>query len=98
LRERTLTFAKPEILEPIGPTGMAGKPKSDRFETGRGLGCTLRARPTVRTDIDGARDRTRERDAFLAAITGTEAGHGRSRGEVYQQWLAKRLRAGGGDP
>jgi CRISPR system Cascade subunit CasE len=70
----------------------------DRFAAGRRLGFTLRARPTIRTDRDGDRTRTRERDAFLAAIAGTEPGGGPTRGEVYQQWLAKRLRAGGGEP
>jgi CRISPR system Cascade subunit CasE len=98
LREQALTFAKPDVVEVIGLDGMAGKQMPDRFETGRRLGFTLRARPTIRTDIDGDRNRTRERDAFLAAITGTEPGRGPSRGEVYQQWLAKRLRAGGGEP
>lgn len=77
---------------------MACKPMPDRFAAGRRLGFTLRARPTIRTHRDGDRTRTRERDAFLAAIAGTEPGGGPTRGEVYQQWLAKRLRAGGGEP
>lgn len=77
---------------------MACKPMPDRFAAGRRLGFTLRARPTIRTDRDGDRTRTRERDAFLAAVEGTELGQGPTRGEVYQQWLTKRLRAGGGEP
>ncbi len=98
LREQAMTFAEPEIVEIIGLTGMADKLMPDHFAAGRRLGFTLRARPTIRTDINGDRTRTRERDAFLAAITGTEPQDGPSRGEVYQQWLAKRLRSGGGEP
>jgi CRISPR system Cascade subunit CasE len=98
LREQALTFAEPEIVEIIGLAGMAGKQMPDRFEAGRRLGFTLRARPTIRTDRDGDRTRTRERDAFLAAIEGMEPQSGPSRGEVYQQWLTKRLRAGGSEP
>jgi CRISPR system Cascade subunit CasE len=98
LQERALTFAGREIVEVIGLAGMAGKEMPVQFGSGRRLSFTLRARPTVRTDIGGDRNRTRERDAFLVAISGTESGHGPTRGEVYQQWLAKRLRAGGGEP
>jgi CRISPR system Cascade subunit CasE len=98
LREQALTFAEPEIIGIIGLAGMADKQMPDRFAVGRRLGFTLRARPTIRTDVDGDRTRTRERDAFLAAISGTEPGNGPSRGEVYQQWLTKRLRSGGGEP
>jgi CRISPR system Cascade subunit CasE len=98
LREQALTFAEPEIVEIIGLAGLADKQMPAQFAPGRRLGFTLRARPTVRTDVDGDRTRTRERDAFLAAIAGTEPLGGPSRGEVYQQWLAKRLRAGGCEP
>jgi CRISPR system Cascade subunit CasE len=98
LRDQAMTFAEPEIVEIIGLDGMADKHMPDRFAAGRRLGFTVRARPTIRTDLNGDRTRTRERDAFLAAITGTEPQTGPSRGEVYQQWLAKRLRAGGAEP
>jgi CRISPR system Cascade subunit CasE len=98
LREQAMTFAEPEIVEIVGLAGMADKQMPDRLAAGRRLGFTLRARPTIRTDLDGDRTRTRERDAFLATITGTEPGTGPSRGEVYQQWLATRLRAGGAEP
>jgi CRISPR system Cascade subunit CasE len=98
LREQALTFAEPEVVKIIGLAGMADKQMPDRFATGRRLGFTLRARPTIRTDVDGDRTRTRERDAFLAAISETTPRDGPSRGEVYQQWLGKRLRAGGCEP
>jgi CRISPR system Cascade subunit CasE len=98
LREQALTFAEPKTLEVIGLGGMAAKQMPDQFAVGRRLGFTLRVRPTVRTDVNGDRTRTRERDAFLAVISGTEPGAGPKRGEVYQEWLAKRLRAGGVEP
>jgi CRISPR system Cascade subunit CasE len=98
LREQAQTFAEPEIVEIIGLAGMADKQMPDRIVAGRRLGFMLRVRPTIRTDLDGDRTRTRERDAFLASITGTEPGTGPSRGEVYQHWLTTRLRAGGAEP
>jgi len=98
LRDRAISFAKPEVTAAIGLAEMAVKQMPDRFIAGRRLGFKLRARPTVRTDRDGDRSRTRERDAFLAAIAGTEPNAGPSRGEVYQTWLAQRLADGGAKP
>jgi CRISPR system Cascade subunit CasE len=95
LREQAAAFAEPDVVAAIGLTAMAEKQMPDRFTAGRRLGFTLRARPTVRVDRDGDRDRTRERDAFLAAIDGVAQGDGPTRGEVYQAWLAQRLAAGG---
>nr|UXE45519.1 hypothetical protein Hi04_10k_c4997_00003 [uncultured bacterium] len=95
LREQAAAFAEPDVAAAIGLEGMAEKRMPDRFATGRHLGFTLRARPTVRVDRDGDRNRTRERDAFLAAITDIARKEGPSRGEVYQAWLAQRLAVGG---
>lgn len=98
LRVQAMAFADPAIAEILGVGDLAGKPMPERFAAGRRLGFTLRARPTIRTDRDGDRGRSRERDAFLAAVQDTERGTGPSRGEVYRDWLAARLRAGGCEP
>jgi len=95
LREQAAAFAEPDVAAAIGLPTMADKEMPERFPTGRRLGFTLHARPIVRTDRDGNRDRTRERDAFLAAIADTEPGKGPSRGEVYFAWLTARLADGG---
>ncbi len=98
LHDQAMSFAAPEVVAILALDRMASKPMPDRFAVGRRLGFTLRARPIIRTDRDGNRTRSRERDAFLAAIEGTEPERGPSRGEVYQHWLSARLRAGGCEP
>jgi CRISPR system Cascade subunit CasE len=98
LREQAAAFAEPEAITILGLTDLAEKQMPDRFAAGRRLGFSLRARPVVRTDRDGDRNRVRERDAFLAAIEGAAPGAGPSRGEVYQAWLTQRLTAGGAQP
>jgi CRISPR system Cascade subunit CasE len=95
LRDHMLSFAEPDVAGLIGLPTLASKPMPDLFTVGRRLGFSLRARPTIRTDRDGDRTKVRERDAFLAAIEGTEPNAGVSRGEVYQAWLSARLAAGG---
>ncbi len=95
LREQAASFAEPDVAEAIGLSTLAEKPMPERFAAGRRLGFTLRARPIVRTDRDGDRHRTRERDAFLAAIADAGPGEGPSRGEVYSAWLGARLADGG---
>ena len=98
LRDHAATFAEPYVATLVGVPELVDKQMPERFATGRRLGFSLRARPTVRTDRDGDRSRARERDAFLAAIADTEPGAGPSRGEVYQNWLAQRLAEGGARP
>lgn len=95
LRAHAASFAEPDALAALGYASMADKIMPERFAVGCYLGFTLRARPTVRTDRGGARARPRERDAFLAAIEGTAPGDGPDRAAVYQDWLARRLTAGG---
>jgi CRISPR system Cascade subunit CasE len=95
LREQAAAFAEPDVVVAIGLEGMAEKQMPTRFAAGRRLGFTVRARPTVRVDRNGDRDRTCERDAFLAAIASVAKGDGPTRGEVYQAWLAQRLATGG---
>jgi CRISPR system Cascade subunit CasE len=94
-RDQAATFADPEVAAAVGLAGLVDKQMPDRFVAGRRLGFTLRARPIVRIDRNGNRSRTQERDAFLAAIAGTEPSVGPSRGEAYQTWLIRRLADGG---
>jgi CRISPR system Cascade subunit CasE len=98
LRDQAATFADPKVATAIGLTELADKRMPARFAVNTRLGFTVRVRPLVRTDRDGARDRSRERDAFLAAIEGTEQGAGPSRGDVYQDWLRQRMTSGGAHP
>lgn len=98
LRDHAASFAEPDALAALGVDGLAAKAMPERFAKARRLGFAVRARPTVRTDRDGQRDKVREVDAFLAAVTGTEPGAGPERGVVYRDWLAQRLRAGGAEP
>lgn len=95
LRERAASFALPETTDAIGLETLASKAMPERFATGRRLGFSLRVRPTVRTDRDGARDAVREVDAFLAAVTCTSPSGGPERAEVYRNWLLRRLTDGG---
>ena len=94
LRDHASSFADPEIPGVVGLASLAGKPMPDSFAAGRRLGFTLRARPTIRTDRDGDRNRVAERDAYREpAPDAVDAGP--TRGEVYQAWLTARLLAGG---
>jgi CRISPR system Cascade subunit CasE len=95
LREHAAAFALPAAAEAIGLTGLAGKAMPDSFAAGRRLGFEVRVRPTVRTDRDGDRTRSRETDAFLAAVAGTAPDCGPPREAVYADWLTQKLADGG---
>jgi len=95
LRDHVQSFAEPDVAALVGLDTLATKEMPALIPQGRRLGFSVRARPTIRTDRDGDRTRVRERDAFLAAIEGTEPDAGPSRGDVYQAWLAHRMEAGG---
>lgn len=95
LRTQALDFALPEVVAAIGLDTLASKPMPERFHAERHLGFTVRVRPTVRTDRDGDRTRTREIDAFLAAVAGTPQDAGVERATVYCEWLTRRLVEGG---
>lgn len=95
LREHASAFAEPDVMQALGVEEMAAKAMPERFATGRTLGFALRARPTVRTDRDGDRNRVREVDAFLAAVTETAPAAGPDRAAVYQEWLRGHLAASG---
>jgi CRISPR system Cascade subunit CasE len=89
LRDRAAAFASPEVVTLLALDSMADKAMPEFFAPGTRLGFALRARPTVRTDRDGDRSRTRERDA---------AAPGEDRGAAYARWLAPRLEEGGARP
>jgi CRISPR system Cascade subunit CasE len=94
LRDYASSFADPEIAGVIGLPSLAGKPMPDNFAARRRLGFTLRARPTVRTDRGGDRNRVAERDAYREPVPDA-VDTGPTRGEAYQDWLTARLLAGG---
>jgi CRISPR system Cascade subunit CasE len=94
LREQAAAFADPQVCAALGVEEMAEKRMPARWGVGRRLGFIVRVRPTVRTKGGVAGGRERERDAFLAAIEGTEP-ESVDRGEVYQRWLQQQLAAAG---
>lgn len=98
LTAQAMTFALPEAIAAIGLATLQSKPMPPSFAVGRSLGFTVRVRPTIRTDKDGNRNRTREIDAFLAAIENTPENPGILRADVYREWLTKRLTEGGCNP
>lgn len=95
LRDHAAAFAEPDVAAAVGVAALSAKAMPAAWAAGRRLGFEVRVRPMIRTDRDGDRDRTRERDAFLKAVDGTPPGGGPSRGDVYAGWLGDRLAAGG---
>lgn len=95
LQAQAAAFALPEAIAALGLEHIAGKAMPDRFAAGRRLGFRVRVRPMVRTDRDGDRKRSREVDAFLAAVAGTPPDEGPSRADIYRDWLTHRLAEGG---
>ncbi|MDH4981168.1 type I-E CRISPR-associated protein Cas6/Cse3/CasE [Hyphomicrobium sp. D-2] len=101
LVEQARVGASPTVYRAIGIDGIAFKPMPTKFHVGQRLGFEVRVRPTVRQDYrDPAtgvvdRRRSRERDAFLAAVDAATLPRGERpeivREEVYHHWLANRL-------
>lgn len=91
LRDHAASFADPELHALLGVDGLADKTMPERFAAGQRLGFSVRARPTIRADRDGDRDRVVERDAFLLSPPGSDRGH------VYAEWLGRQLSAGGAE-
>lgn len=93
--------ATPAVYRALRLDGLADKPMPNSFPTGQHLGFEARVRPTVRQDYrDPAtgtvdRRRSRERDAFLAAVDAEPRPRGERpeilRQAVYRDWLARRL-------
>jgi CRISPR system Cascade subunit CasE len=98
LRGHAAAFAEPEVAEALGLDGLAAKAMPERFPAGMRLGFRTRIRPMVRRDRGGDRARTREQDAYLAALEPygeRPAPFGRH--EVYRDWLAHHLAGGGAE-
>ena len=97
LRAHALAFALPDALSAISLDTLLSKPMPETFATGRELGFTVRVRPTLRTDKSGDRARSREVDAFQAALEGAPADSAISRADVYSRWLRTKLARSGCD-
>jgi CRISPR system Cascade subunit CasE len=95
LRAQALEFALPDALAALNLDSLVGKRMPDSFAAGRELGFTVRVRPMVRTDRDGNRARSREIDAFQAAIPDPAEESVTLRAEVYRDWLTRRMAQGG---
>lgn len=91
-------FADPLTLAALGldRQPLVAKPMPE-FPAGRRLGFSLFVRPTVRSDFDGDRNRTDEKDAYVMALRRAEAAStaAPSRSTVYRDWVKARLEAGG---
>jgi len=93
--------AQPAVYQALSIDKLCHKPMPAVFRRGQQLGFEVRVRPTVRQDYrdpeTGAVDRrrSRERDAFLAAVDAEPLPRGERpeiiREEVYRHWLADRL-------
>lgn len=93
--------AAPTVYRALAIDALDHKPMPAAFRVGQRFGFEVRVRPTVRQDYrdptTGAVDRrrSRERDAFLAAVDAEPRPRGERpeiiREEVYRDWLANRL-------
>ncbi|QPC44971.1 type I-E CRISPR-associated protein Cas6/Cse3/CasE [Kaustia mangrovi] len=100
LRELAEAVAAPEHLDVVDLGRLRTKPMPQDWPQDRRLGFDIRIRPVRRSDREGDRNRTVERDAFLhEALSlpkgGMEEG-GRTREAVYGEWLAAQLSRHGG--
>jgi CRISPR system Cascade subunit CasE len=97
LRDHAAAFADPLVSGALNMPSLAVKSMPTSFRTGTRLGFEVRVRPVIRQDRDGDRRRTRECDAFLAAINGPDADKEVDRERVYVDWLRVRLANGGAE-
>lgn len=89
--------ADPLHLRALPPDSLACKSMPDHWTEGKRYAFEVRVRPVRRSDKNGDRARSQERDAFQAeAETHPPAGMPRSREAVYGDWLAERLEHQGG--
>jgi CRISPR system Cascade subunit CasE len=90
LKARAIDFADPVVIEALGVKSMASKQMPD-FTAGRRLGFSARLRPTVRTDRDGNRARSRELDVFVAAKLAAPSGQKVDKIAVYAEWARNQI-------
>ncbi len=95
-RARASDFADPKVMAALGVDTLASKPMPTFIE-GRRLGFSARLRPTVRTDREGNRARSRELDVFVAAKLSATTGHALNKASVYADWARKKLNQAGVD-
>jgi CRISPR system Cascade subunit CasE len=96
LRARAFDFADPKVMAALGVDTLASK-LMPTFVEGRRLGFSARLRPTVRTDREGNRARSRELDVFVAAKLGVTPGQVLDKASVYAEWARNRLDQAGVD-
>lgn len=94
LRDQAAALAEPVVAAALNLPSLAVKRMPDSFRSGQRFGFEVRIRPTIRQHPAGDRKRSRERDAFLAAIE--KAGPRQARAEidrvvVYTEWLRGHL-------
>lgn len=101
LTDQARISATPLVYRALAIDALDQKPMPAAFHVGQRFGFEVRVRPSVRQDYrdpkTGAVDRrrSRERDAFLAAVDAEPLPRGERpeiiREEVYRHWLANRL-------
>jgi CRISPR system Cascade subunit CasE len=96
LRARAFDFADPKVMAALGVDTLASK-LMPTFVEGRRLGFSARLRPTVRTDREGNRARSRELDVFVAAKLAVTPGQALDKASVYAEWARNRLDQAGVD-
>ena len=90
LKARAIDFADPVVIAALGVESLASKPMPD-FDAGRRLGFSARLRPTVRTDRDGDRARSRELDVFVAAKLAADPGQSLDKVGIYADWARNQI-------
>lgn len=92
--------APPEHLEVLELTTLKTKRMPDKWQAGQRLGFDVRVRPIRRTSNRGEWKQAGERDAFLHEALSRPNGEmsrlGRTREQVYGDWLAEQLHRHGG--
>jgi CRISPR system Cascade subunit CasE len=96
LRARASDFADPKAMAALGVDMLASK-LMPTFVAGRRLGFSARLRPTVRTDREGNRAKSRELDVFMAAKLAVTSGQALDKASVYAAWACNKLDQAGVD-